>query len=76
MEFDERVVSEFEIIGDMMSIDVSKVKDGCREWVIRGVKMNSNVGIREKIMSKGKLISIRLRWSYGRSKGEWVSEMK
>lgn len=59
-----------------MSIDISKVNDGCTQSLITPLKINSNVAIRENIISNGNLITITFRWSYGRSKAEWLTEIK
>ena len=41
-----------------MSIDVSKVNDGCTQSLITPLKINSNVAIRENIISNGNFITI------------------
>ena len=59
-----------------MSIAISKVYDGCTQSQITPLKTNSNVAIRENIISNGNFITITLRWSYGSSKAEWLTEIK
>ena len=42
-----------------------------RDEELTRIKINSDVAIRENIISNGNFITITFRWSYGRSKAEW-----